>query len=339
MGPGANKMPEQSEQAFEDLLRGVSARPRPPAGAEQAAFEQFTADLNRMQARRARNRKITYWALAASVLMVLLVQPLMFSPRDASGPGVALGTVDNHHGQVSLILDQQRTVLSPQGPVFQLLPRQTLLTDAGAGLSINWGGRMAVRVDQNTRLVLRSASEIELVSGRLYVDVPPGPAPADPAGPLSIVTRLATITHTGTQFMVSAGDEAIEVKVREGTVNIDDGSDSLVAGRGEETIVDDSGAIRVATTKTYGDDWQWVEKLTPGYPLEGSTLENFLYWIRRETGKDLVYESPEVQYAASNTILHGNVETEPMESLAMVLETTDLSWYEEDGIIHLSLNP
>jgi hypothetical protein len=126
--------------------------------------------------------------------------------------------------------------------------------------------------------------------------------------------------------------------VREGTVSIVNGSRTLVSGRGDQTIIGDSGAIQTNTTSTYGADWQWVERLAPGYILEGSTLENFLYWVQRETGKDMHYQSADVHHAAADTILHGSIDLQPMDSLAMVLETTDLSWFERDGIIYLSLN-
>jgi hypothetical protein len=138
--------------------------------------------------------------------------------------------------------------------------------------------------------------------------------------------------------MVAADDDTVDVKVREGTVSIANSSMTLVSGRGEQTVIDDSGTLRTNSTETYGADWQWVEQLSPGYALEGSTLEQFLYWVQRETGKDLRYESSEAHHVASDTVLHGSIDLQPMDSLAMVLETTDMSWYEQDGIIYLSLN-
>jgi hypothetical protein len=320
------------------LFREVTARPHPPAEAEQAAFEQFSADLDLLRSKRGRSRKVTYWALAASVLLAILVQPVLFRHAGAPGSLAALGTVDTQHGQVSVFPDRQHPEPGPTDSLVQLYPQQTVVASAGAGLSINWGGNKSIRVDQNTRLVLRSANEIELASGRIYVDVPPRPAQGQPGDSLHIVTRLATISHTGTQFMVAADDDTVDVKVREGTVSIANSSMTLVSGRGEQTVIDDSGTLRTHTTETYGADWQWVEQLSPGYALEGSTLEQFLYWVQRETGKDLRYESSEAHHVASDTVLHGSIDLQPMASLAMVLETTDISWYEQDGIIYLSLN-
>ncbi|MFC1720121.1 FecR domain-containing protein [Pseudomonadota bacterium] len=338
MQSSSNHIPENSDQSFEDLFRDISARPHPPAEAEQAAFEQFSADLDRLRSKHARNKKVTYWALAATVLLAVLVQPVLFQPGDTPGSLVALGTVNTQHGQVSVLPGQQRPEPGLTDTAVQLYPQQTVVAGAGAGLSIDWGGNKSIRVDQNTRLLLRSANEIELASGRIYVDVPPHTAQNPPGDSLHIVTRLATISHTGTQFMVAADDDAVEVKVREGTVSIANGSRTLISGRGEQTVVDDSGTIQTNTTNTYGADWQWVEELAPSYTLEGSTLENFLYWVQRETGKDMHYESTEAHHTATDTILHGSIDLQPMDSLAMVLETTDLSWYEQGGIIYLSLN-
>lgn len=334
-----NNRPENPEEFFESLFRSVPARPRPPDGVEEIVFKQFSAEWEALHANKTPKKRVVYWALAASLLLAVLIQPLVFQLSERSGVTVAAGTVEKHRGDVAVILDQDRIALKPGDPPFELFPQQSLLTGKDSGLSIRWGDHKIVRVDENTRVNLLSTNEIELIAGQIYVDVPPQATPADPDEKLVIVTRLGTIWHTGTQFMVSADDAVVEVRVREGIVTIDSGNGLLVSHQGEQTVVDASGKLQTGITATYGKNWQWAEKLTPVFELEGSTLEDFLLWVHRETGKQVEFESVDARNTASSTILHGSVDLEPMLSLDLVLQTTELLWSEKDGTLHIAVNP
>lgn len=57
-----------------------------------------------------------------------------------------------------------------------------------------------------------------------------------------------------------------------------------------------------------------------------------------ESGKQLLFDSSEARNTASNTTMHGSVDLEPMLSLDLVLQTTELLWHEQDGFILLSVN-
>ncbi len=332
-----NDRPEKPDEVFESLFRSVPVRPRAPDDVEKAAFRHFRRHWDALHPRQIRKKRVVYWAIAASILLVLLIQPVVFQLGEKAGPALAVGKVEKHRGDVAVLVDGKRVDLKVGDPPFELFPKQSLLTGNGAGLSVQWGGHKTVRVDQNSRLNLLSGNEIELVTGQIYVDVPPNSGSTGPNGILRITTRFGTISHTGTQFMVSANDEALEVRVREGTVTLESGKQRLVSHQGEQTIVDASGDMSSSATSIYGNGWQWVEKLSPGFELEGSSVVDFLTWVRRETGKQVVYESPEAQDSAGSTILHGSVDLEPMQSLDLVLQTTEMVWYEKDGAIHLSV--
>jgi len=332
-----NDQPESPERLFESLFRNVPVRPHPPEDVEKAAFERFCEDWDTLHAGKVRSKRMVYWAMAASVLLVLLIQPLVFKSGEKAVPTLAVGKVENHRGDVAVLVDEKRMYLKAGNPSFELFPMQSVLTGDGGGLSVQWGDDKTIRVDQNTRINLLSGNEIELVTGRIYVDVPPNSGTTGPNGKLSITTRFGTVSHTGTQFMVSANEEELDVKVREGTVTLKSGKQSLVSHQGEQTVVDATGAISSSDTSIYGDGWQWTEKLSPGYELEGSTVVDFLTWVHRETGKQVLYESPEALDSAGSTVLHGSVDLEPMQSLDLVLQTTDMLWFEKDGAIHLSV--
>jgi len=334
MSSGNTEMPDDQEQAFEALFQGVTARPRPPEGLSEVAFRRFSDDLNRSRS-GWRRRRLARWSVAATVLLAVLAWPLLLRFYGQASPAASIGKVVRLHGQVSLFSDGQPQELGPTDTAVLLYPQQAVVTGHEAGISIGWAGEKAVRIDQGTRLELVSADEIRLDSGRIYVDVPPGQDSGGSKTALHIVTRLGTIYHTGTQFMVEAGETAVEVRVREGSVTIDSGVETRVADRGEKAVMARVGLIETASAPTWGDEWQWVEQLTPTYPLEGSTLRNFLTWVQRETGKELIFESPHARFTADTTILHGSLDQEPMDSLAMILDTTELGWREQDGIIHI----
>jgi hypothetical protein len=330
--------PEIPGELFESMFRNVPVRPRPPEDIEKTAFRRFREDWYALHARGIRRKRVVYWAMAASVLVVLLIQPVIFQLDGKSDALLAVGKVEKHRGNVAVLGDGKRTDLKPGDPPFELFPMQSLLTGNGAGLFVQWGGHKTVRVDQNTRLNLLSGNEIELVTGQIYVDVPPRSGSSSPDGNLRVVTRFGTISHHGTQFMVSADDAAVEVRVREGTVTLESGTQNLVSHQGERTSVSASGEVSSSATSIYGDGWQWAEKLSPGFALEGSKLVEFLTWVHRETGKELVYETDAAKDSADSTVLHGSVvDLEPMLSLDLVLQTTEMAWYEKDGTIHLSV--
>ena len=187
---------------------------------------------------------------------------------------------------------------------------------------------------------LLSDSQIQLVFGRLYVDVPPRSSTSSQGNDLQIVTRFGTVRHIGTQFIVAINDRQVEIKVREGSVLIEDQRQSYTTRSGEKGILDASGEFSTESIQTYGPSWNWVEEFVPAFDIEGRTLSDFLAWIHRETGKKLYFESIAAETLARHTILHGaGIEMKPMLALDLVLQTSELSWNEQAGTIHLFLEP
>ena len=160
----------------------------------------------------------------------------------------------------------------------------------------------------------------------------------DAGDELQIVTRFGTIRHTGTQFAVAVDEEELEVKVREGSVAIDTGSQSHPAQAGIRATLGDDGNFSSGPVETHGPSWRWVERLAPAYEIEGRSVMDFLGWVQRETGKRCVYESGAAEDLARDTLIHGaSLEMEPMLPLDLVLQTNELSWQEQDGEILISL--
>jgi len=335
-----NKQAIPVDGSFESLFLNISARPEPPADITQSVYTHVLADWKKLRVGKKWKKRITYWSVAASVVLAILVSPVMFQSHEATVGAQAVGLVENYEGTVSVFQKSQRIQLRSGDEVFPLFSGQTLSTAANSGVSINWGSGnwgtgSTIRIDQNTELKLRSPTEIELVTGQIYVDIPNFPDHTQANAELQIETRFGLISHTGTQFMVSSDAATVQVKVREGSVSVDNNKQVFVTTAGQQATLDGSDQISHKAVITYGPGWQWAENLAPAFLLEGHSLMDFLTWIHKETGKDILFKTAAARSIAINTIMHGSVDDDPLKALGLVLQTNELSWYEQDGKIYL----
>ncbi len=336
MNSGKDEPMDSSPDPFESTFRNVASRPAPPAAVEQAVYQHALQDWKQLRTSKKRGKRIVYWSLAASVLMALLIGPLFIQLPGISGETDPLGLVENQRGSVTLVQGNEHIQLAAGNTSSPLFPAQSLLTAANSGVSINWGRGTMVRVAQNTELHLNSSTEIELVSGKIYVDIPTGPGGAPSKVDFNVVTRFGSVSHVGTQFMVTSDAAQLQVKVREGAVAIDNDKQVIVTHKGQQTTLDNADGVSHESILTYGPDWQWAEQLAPTLVLEGKTLNDFLTWVGRESGKEILFDTKTAEEIADRTVMHGSVDQAPLLALNLVLQTNELSWREEDGIIHLS---
>ena len=64
----------------------------------------------------------------------------------------------------------------------------------------------------------------------------------------------------------------------------------------------------------------------PTFAIEGRLLSDFLRWAGRETGRAIVYASPEAEREAAQIVLRGSIEgLRPDESIGAVGSTTGLA--------------
>lgn len=321
-----------SDEALASLLENVDVRPKPPVEMEQAVFEHSRAQWRAMQAARKRRKTYRYFAAAAVLVLTLLIKPVFFSGLPDGGASLALGTVSNLKGLVYVVREGRRETLANASEA--LYAGESIIASADSGLSIRWAAGSSVRVDQNSELLLSSAAELGLVSGRVYVDVPLLPS-GQPAPDLAVATQFGLVSHIGTQFMVSSDAEAVQVLVREGSVSVSNDQQTVVAAAGNQLTLDSVDSISRDTVPVFGSQWQWAEQLAPVFEVDGLPLFEVLNRISRETGKPILYDSADAQRIATSTIMHGNIDEDPSNALELVLQTNDLSWFEEDGKVHL----
>ena len=70
----------------------------------------------------------------------------------------------------------------------------------------------------------------------------------------------------------------------------------------------------------HGDAWRWAEAGAPPFAIEGRSLDEFLAWAARETGRNLVYASADAARESEQTRLKGSVAgLSPEAAVAAVL--------------------
>jgi hypothetical protein len=104
---------------------------------------------------------------------------------------------------------------------------------------------------------------------------------------------------------------------------------------GEQLIIRDAGVERSALARNAAD-WDWLAGVTPPFTLEGRSVEDFLAWAARETGRVVVFASHEATERARAVTLSGTLEgLTPDEAVAAVLSTTTLRAEIEAGRIRV----
>jgi hypothetical protein len=125
--------------------------------------------------------------------------------------------------------------------------------------------------------------------------------------------------------------------VREGQVRLRRASGTESAGAGTELIVPESGPVARQAVSTHGRQWSWVEALAPEFEIEDRSLRDFLQWIARETGRELVIADDHARSVIERTQLHGSVRgLTPLEALGRVLRATSLRFDLHEDAIRVS---
>ncbi len=125
--------------------------------------------------------------------------------------------------------------------------------------------------------------------------------------------------------------------MREGEVAVAGSKHTRIAKKGQLLQLSVDGQEVVTNIPLYGENWQWTEKISPGYNMDGRSLQELLDWVSHETGLQVRYASTESRIAAAQTQLHGQVDLEPIRALELLLPTSDLRYVLKDGVILVTL--
>ena len=316
----------RSERALEELLGKAEPRPLPPQQDEELIRQAVHAEWNKLTNRRIRTRRVTQFALAASVILAVFVS--LFALR---------GLFDGVELQEVASIEKQF------GDITMLSNGQVVETGKDSGLTLAWKGGGSLRLDQDTQVEFESGTEIYLHSGRIYFDSMPSGIPIVITNPnkakLTIRTDAGTVRHYGTQFITQTDGDELSVLVREGRVSIEGTRVNETASVGQKFTVTRNGETTVQTIEVSGGNWQWIEKTSPSFTLDNRPIIEFLTWASRETGLTLQFTSDAARKAAIVGELRGIADKEPRRALEMYMPMTLLDWRTdiEDGLIVIEL--
>ena len=303
----------------------------PSAAARTRSFAKLQQEFEELQA-PARPRFRARWAMAASVAalaaagaswMALQTEVLVAKVEALDGAVEARGSRWYSGAER---LDTGRSVAAGD----------SLTVSADAGVLLRVSGDLTVRLAAGSRARVTAADEIELIVGQAFVDATPGAR-----APLRVVTPNGVVTHLGTQYLVRAAHDEVEVAVREGRAQLTTGNSSTIAAAGHWLLQRaDEPAARTGELTSADPRFEWIATLPSEFRLEGATLAQFLEWFQRETGLAPVYSEGVDAGNFAHVQLKGSIEhLAPLEALSYVLATADLAWHREGAKVIIEKPP
>jgi ferric-dicitrate binding protein FerR (iron transport regulator) len=327
---------DADERRIGELIQRAGPRLQPDAATREAVRRVVNAEWQSVVAARAAARnRFMGWAAAATFAVVgfavWLVTPTL---RDTQA---AVATVVRVSGEVDTADDDTPQDWQHVAAGGTLRARSELRTGTRGRAALGFGRDVSVRVDQNSLVGVVAADRIALKQGAVYVDAGNRP---DQAEPLVIETAYGVVRHLGTQYEARLTDDSVRLRVREGRVMITSDSRTHEAVAGEQLAISEAGAARREQIPRSGEAWSWVSDIAPAYDIENRPLSEFLQWAVRETGREVVYTTPQVQNEARSVILRGSIEGfTPERALVAVLSTTELSYRETPEQVVVDFRP
>jgi ferric-dicitrate binding protein FerR (iron transport regulator) len=327
---GDTNMADESTRIGQDdgdlarLLAATGTRNQPSERVTAEVRAAVEAEWRRSVSATRRRHQYTQWAIAAGVAVAAVAlwvaRPLYLAePGPVASVARVIGDVQVDTG------DGRWTPLAAGSPV---KAGTAIRTDSDGLVALSMTDGVALRLDSGTRLVFRNADEASLSQGAVYVDS--GPETGAPAADFLLETPRGSVRHLGTQYQARLAEGNLRVGIREGHVEVSSARGDVLGGAGELLVVGDAGAARSRLAST-ASEWKWVNDVTPPFSIEGRSVDDFLSWAGRETGRRVVYSSPVAAQQARSVTLRGTVEgLPPDQAVVAVLSTTTLRPSVED---------
>ena len=308
---------QRSERNLKELFAQAKPRPLPPAADTEDIRRAVMAEWDAVTGPR-KWRQRTGFAAAASVLLAVAVW--MGGGLWSSAPPPVVARVERAQGVINDAAGVRLAVASTVSVGDRLSTRTGQIA-----LRLASGG--SLRIGPRSEVVFTGVDTAELVSGALYFDSERRRGGAE----FSVTTPFGAVRDVGTQFVMRLdGERGLDVGVRDGRVVLTTQSASDTAESGQRLVAAQGAtAIRSEPMATFGSDWEWAEALAPPFDIDGRTVSDFLAWFAQQTGRSVVFGSPDAERLARETKLSGSIDLEPMQKLSAVLALTDLEYMVE----------
>jgi ferric-dicitrate binding protein FerR (iron transport regulator) len=326
--------PESNDASIEQLLREVGARSEPSPDTASEVMSAVHAEWLDIVQQRRRQRRIVGWRIAAGVTLAILVST--FAYRYMAPEPAQVASIAHVDGRLMASTDDDVTEARTDGQLIRV--GDTVETDAQSRAAVSFPDGLSLRLDHNTRFTVDATDRITLAAGAVYIDAPSGHT--NNANALTVDTRAGSVQHVGTQYEVRAQADAMLVSVREGRVLVSHPLGSNTGEAGQVLRLSTDGELTRSVLDATDPYWQWALQAAPAFDIENQTLAAFLQWIARETGRHVVYSSPQAEAAAAGVKLRGSIEgLDADAALAAVLSTTQFRRYQTDATeIGIELN-
>ena len=284
------------------LLRSVGPRPTPPADFAAEVRAAVAAEWRATVAARQPQRRFTqpWLAIAASVAVLAVAVGVALPRWKAAGGPVAVVARVTGAAEVRHSTDGTWQPLTATSTV---AASDEIRTSGSGRVALRRPDGLEVRLDTDTQLAFTGDERARLASGGVYVDAG---TPGSGSGAFVVGTPYGDVRHVGTQYVASIHDGALQVAVREGSIAIDRGQVPVVARAGEALAVREDGSVVRSQVDSHGQAWHWAAAIAPEFAIEGRSLDEFLAWAGRETGRKIVYTSADAAREAEQTMLKGS---------------------------------
>ena len=330
MNESIDQANDERDDDLASLLRAAGPRPGPSPEIESQVRAVVEAEWRAMTAARSRRSRMTTWSAAAAVALaavgVWLARPL-YLPE--SGPVASLARVE---GVVEYRSDRS-DAWAPLPASVELNAGDELRTGASGRAALQLTSGVQLRLDNATRIAFNDVHHARLRRGGVYVDS--GVNGADDSRDFELDTPAGAVRHLGTQYEARVSNGSLRVGVREGLVAID-ARDGEVVGHAGQQVTLLEGQVTREELAANAQSWAWIGSITPPFAIEGRSVDEFLAWAGRETGRQVVYSSPEAAQQARAIVLKGSVAgLTPDAAVSAVLATTPLQPDIQDGRIRV----
>lgn len=325
-----NKPPTQSQDTIGDLLRMAGG---PSEIAAQRRDRVHDAVYAQWQAHHRARRGRAIRGLAALAAAVVLAGFLFVVARPDRTPFPNPGPtaqVERFAGQVTWSMEGEDKARPLQSGTE--IPSGSAISSAATGrASLRLATGASLRLDHNTRLLLRSPTQLRVVSGTVYVDA------ARENQAVRIQTDLADVRDIGTQFEVMVGEDAIRVRVREGGVLINNDALQTRAVAGEEVVLHASDKLEKRSIPRVGPLWQWVMAIAPVPRLNDLSVDGFLHWYSRESGRKIRYLDSDLDRELGGVVVLGPTDQFSIhDALETVMATSGLRYTQTEDELQIA---
>ncbi|HYF51904.1 MAG TPA: FecR family protein [Planctomycetota bacterium] len=314
-------MAHAHDDPLSKLIRSAGRREPVPADAQARVRAAVRAEWKGV-VRRRNARRWGVWlgsTVAAGVMVGLLLAHFRSTPDTSIA---SVGFIEGRPFADSTVLAVGTRV--NKGAV--------IATGKKDRVALSLPGGQSLRLDRNSRVRLLSESVAVLEAGALY-----GDSPSEESS-LEIRTDVGVVRDIGTQFEVRKQDGAIRVRVREGSITLEQGAQKSEAKAGEQLSAAPGSAPMKSEVPLDHPDWQWASACAPALDLEGATLAEFLKWAAREQGLKVEYANPAAADSASKIRLSGSTEgMTPQEALDAFLPASNANYHVRAGVLTVSV--